>query len=482
MPVIVVCLTMVAGLIAPFFSVRRSNVVCGIVAIAGLLAAFITTIVVHATNGPIFRGLLTFDPAGVFWNQLLLIFVVGVILIWFGSTRAALGEGDGPEFFTLLLGATVGMMLMGSTSHLLMLLLATEIASMPSYVLAGFRKTRRLPAEAALKFVLFGAVCTAVMIYGMSMLYGMHGSLEVTTIAASIGSRGVDALTIIGLIGVLVGLLFKLSAVPFHFWCPDVFEGSHADVAAFLSVASKGAGVVLLARLATILCSGSPTLSTGISVTLAAVAIVTMTIGNFGALQQVSLKRLLAYSSIAHAGYIIAAIAMTTPAHAGGALTAVGLYLAVYVAMNLGAFAVVADVDTQTGSDRLEQFNGLAARAPLAALGMSAALLSMVGLPPFAGLLAKWKIMAVLASAGGWWWAVVVAVGLNSIVSLAYYARVIRAMYLRPSVVGVKSPGAIGGIIAVASAAALVLMFVFFGPLERTSARLADQPNARQTP
>lgn len=479
---IVLSCGIVAMLLAPFFSVKRSNIISALIALASMLVALGLSLWSIAP-GPAMRGLLVLDPASIYWEQVLLVFMIGLVVMWFGSTRPALREGDGPEFFTLLLASTAGMMLMGGTSHLLMLLLATELASMPSYILAGFRKRSRLSAEAALKFVLFGAVCTAVMIYGLSLLYGTHGTLSVDGIARDITSRGaVPYTTMVGLLAVFAGLLFKISGFPLHFWAPDVLEGAYADIAAFLSVASKGAGLVLLARLATTLAPASTQLAHGIAIAIGVASVLSMVVGNLGALHQTSLKRMLAYSSIAHAGYMMGAVALVVPDKSDEAMSILGLYLAIYLFMQLGAFAVVGDIETRRGDDRIASVRGLATLAPLSAAGLAIAMLSMIGLPPLAGLWAKLKVMIVLASVGGWWWVLVVSIGVNSIISIGFYGRVLRAMYLeKPDAEHPPHRLDIGGAVSIACAAALVLAFIFLAPLERTATRMSQQYRADVT-
>src|SRR5207302_1959175 len=200
------------------------------------------------SGGERFKPMLVTDSVAYFWKVLLLLFVIGIVLMWFSTTADSMHEGDGPEFFTLLVGATLGMALMSSASNLLMLFMAVETASLPSYVLAGFRKTNRIGAEASLKYVLFGAATSAVMVYGVSMLYGLYGTLQVEELGRAMMASQTSALLAVAIFGLIVGIGFKISAVPFHFWCPDVFEGASIDVSAFLSVASKGAALMLLLR------------------------------------------------------------------------------------------------------------------------------------------------------------------------------------------------------------------------------------------
>src|SRR5687768_9203651 len=310
--------TIVAVLLAPFFS-RRSNLLCAAVSLIGLTIALVSAVVISINGddvGTHFRGLLVVDRFAVMWKCTLFLFVIGVIVMWFTTTAPTMHEGDGPEFFTLLLGATLGMSLMASTSNLLMIFMCVELASLPSYVLAGFRKTDRIGAEASLKYVLFGAATSAVMVYGLSMLYGLYGTLQVEQLAVRItqSSGGGTALLVIAIFGLICGIGFKISAVPFHFWCPDVFEGASIDVSAFLSVASKGAALVLILRVFMAMSEANqfapvPRLNT-IATVVGIIGAVTATVGNTAAFVQNNVKRLLAYSSIAHAGYMLCAVSL----------------------------------------------------------------------------------------------------------------------------------------------------------------------------
>lgn len=473
---IVLILAILAVLLVPFFWTRRSNWVSGAIAFGGLMLALVLTFLPQPAPGYVFGTMGVIDPAAILWEQILLIFMLGVLLMWLVTTRHAIGDNDGPEFFTLLLSSTVGMMLMGQTTHLLMVVLVMEIASMPSYILAGFRKTRRAGAEGALKFVLFGAVCTATMIYGISLLYGTHGSLDMIAIAKSIQTgEGLALTTVIGLLAVFVGLLFKISGVPLHFWAPDVLEGTTADIAAFLSVASKGAGLILLARLATLLAPASGSLMHGMTIAIGIVSVMSMIVGNLGAMQQTSLKRMLAFSSIAHAGYMLAAVAMLLPGRIDDAMTVLGVYLSIYLFMQLGAFAVVAEVEARSGNDRVESFRGLITLAPLSAIGLAIAMLSMIGLPPFGGFWAKLLVMVLLAQQGGWWWVIVASVAINSIISIGFYGRVLRAMFLDKPPANTPRYVRLAGVIGAGCALTLFGLFIFLSPLQATSARMADQ-------
>jgi NADH-quinone oxidoreductase subunit N len=473
---IVLTVAVIGILVWPVITGRRSGRVSGLIAGTGVVVAYGLTWIRSIDPGYVFRGLLVNDPAAVFWEQILMLFMVGVVGLWFLVTRRHVKPGDSPEFFTLLLISTIGMMLMGQTTHLLMAVLVMEIASMPSYILAGFRKDRRVSAEASLKFVLFGAVCSAVMIYGMSLLYGVYQSLDISVIAQMIQTRGeVELAGIFGFLAVFVGLLFKISGFPFHFWTPDVLEGTTADVAVFLSVASKSAGIILLARFATLLGPCNEVLMSGMAITVGIVSVVTMVIGNLGALQQTSVKRLLAYSSIAHAGYILSAVAVVMPTAIDQAMTVLGIYLAIYLFMQLGAFAAVAEVEDRHGNDHLTSFQGWSMQSPFSAAGLAVAMISMIGLPPFGGFWAKMLVMVLCAHQGGWWWVITASIAVNSVISVGFYGRVLRAMYLQKSTGPVFGIPKTTGLIPILCAIGLVISFVALSPLQQTAQRMSQQ-------
>lgn len=500
--------TIVATLLTPFF-VRRPNSATGAASLLGLSLALLSLLGMRPSiDNPAarFAPMLAADGAAFLWKVLLLLFTMGVVLMWFATAARTMREGDGPEYFTLLIGATLGMSLMGSAANLLMLFMAVELASLPSYVLAGFRKAHRLGAEASLKYVLFGAAASAVMVYGLSLLYGLYGTLQLYSTADAPGlaeliARGGGGgagshspLMVVAVFGLVVGLGFKIAAVPFHFWCPDVFEGAGVDVTAFLSVASKGAGLVLLLRVVTAIADAtgyapSP-VTTWTAALLGVLGALTCTAGNTAAFVQANIKRLLAYSSIAHAGYMLCAASLlvrngtrlANPGHAAAQATL--LYLAVYLFMNLGAFTVAGVVARQTGTEDLAGLRGLGRRAPLLAACMAACLISLIGLPPLAGFVAKVNLLWVLAQNGGRWWALVAVIGINTVLSLYYYARVLRAMYLQDPAEDAPpfERHSLGTAIALACASALFLLFVGWGPLDRVTSTYGKFRPASETP
>jgi NADH-quinone oxidoreductase subunit N len=345
------------------------------------------------------------------------------------------------------------MMVMSSTNHLLMMFIGIEMASLPSYALAGYLKGRRESSEAALKYVVYGGGAAGIMLYGISLLAGKFGTAYLPEMASAYASTvaaggAFDPILVLGTLFIFIGIAFKLAAVPFHFWCPDVFNGASAEVAGFLSVASKAAAVALLARVAMAL-AGMGTLASGLDVpvprvadfmvpTLAIFGIVTATFGNLAAFYQTNLKRLLAYSTIAHAGYMIMALA--TLDRLGVKATLV--YLVAYFLMNLGAFAVVAFLRNETGSEDLKDYRGMVRRSPWMTIALSIFLLSLLGMPPLVGFVAKIEIfMALWQSAGEYevqnapalaasLYTAFVFLGLNSVISAVYYIKVMKVMII----------------------------------------------------
>jgi NADH-quinone oxidoreductase subunit N len=338
-------------------------------------------------------------------------------------------------------------------------------------------------AEASLKYVLFGAATSSIMVYGLSMLYGLCGSLHVSEIAIALSKgTGSSALLAVAVAGVLIGVGFKISAVPFHFWCPDVFEGASIDVSAFLSVASKGAALALLLRIVMTFAealnyqSGGGISLTALAITIGILGSITATVGNTAAFVQDNIKRLLAYSSIAHSGYMLCALSLLLKRPGGldnpanDAAQAILFYLAIYMFMNLGAFTVAGLIWRETGSEDINDYAGMGRRSPILAACMAVFMFSLIGLPPFAGFSAKLNIMRVLAENGGWWWALVAVIGLNTVLSLYYYARVLRMMYLRDSDREALSPNPIGTLISGVCVVMLVAMFIGWNPLNSLTA------------
>lgn len=438
--------TMVALLLAPLAVGRGARTASLIALIGAVLTAAACFWVLPRVGEGGWAGMAPFDRApmlvvdnfSLFFTLLLSLFLTAVIGLWIFGYHAPAPHTDmhrnAPEFFVLLLASALGMVMMVSTSHLLMILIAVELASLPSYALAGFDKRHRLGAEASLKYVLFGGITSAIMIYGASLLYGIYGTMDLAVIARGMASPdGVSVLSAIATFALMVGIGFKISAVPFHFWCPDVFEGAAIEVTTWLSVVSKAAGLGLLVRVVSMMAQAGiePGYGYALATGIGLFATLTCTVGNLSAFRQTNIKRLLAYSSIAHAGYMLMAAAIlvqAAPNEAHPAFSALAAYLIVYLFMNLGAFGCAAMVYWATGSESIEGYSNLGRRHTFMAIAMTICLVSLVGLPPLGGFAAKYWLLVNVWDAG-FIWLVVVAV-LNTALSLYYYVRVLRQMWL----------------------------------------------------
>lgn len=535
-PELCLCATIVLLLLLRLFSAfRRADLF--IVMLAGTGAALVLSSPwkYFGDNAPllsdpeglqrmeIFTGMLVYDPFTVFMRSMLIGFAF--LFAIFTKLTGIPDREDGADIYSLVLGATLGMCLMASANHLLMVFMAVEMASVPSYVLAGMLKGRRVGSEAALKYSIYGAGAAGVMLYGISLIAGLLNSAHLPTLAVRLGERlpamPPEELMVLALGGlmVVVGLAFKLSAVPFHFWCPDVFEGACAEVNAFLSIASKGAALALLVRVAIGFGAIPPEgvrpgerslqraavaradgLSSGVGLfamadeaqaeqapaakaasahgeeavvaehhehagehaaaatgdglaaarlfmakLIAFFAAITCTFGNLAAYGQTNIKRLLAYSTIAHAGYMMMPVAALlvmagdAPLSAQNAVSAIAIYIAVYLFMNLGAFAIVAFLRNAMWSEEIADYAGLIRRCPITVICLSLIMFSLVGLPPLSGFIGKFAIFASLVE--GWelsgrtaqfLMALLVIAGLNTAISLFYYLRVVKVMTMDP--------------------------------------------------
>jgi NADH-quinone oxidoreductase subunit N len=442
MPELVVCVGIVSLLLArlvPVFDRAHLGGLAVAVLAVALFAAGYQFAAYEKGAGSYFGGMLVSDTFAALVRCLVLFAALLTAILT--QLSGIPDRSDSSDFHALLLGGTLGMMMMASVNHLLMLFIAVEMASLPGYALAGFLKGKRSGSEAALKYVVYGAAASGVMLYGITLLAGTFGTGYLPDVAASVARRGLDLPVLAGLALLFVGLGFKLAAVPFHFWCPDVFEGAPAEVAGFLSVASKAAAVALTSRILLALQwhQADPWLvRETLGLAVGVVAAVTVTFGNLAAFGQTNVKRLLAYSTIAHAGTMLLGVAVVTAAGTAG----VFYYLAAYILMNLGAFAVVAFVRNATGSETLDGFRGLARRQPVLAVMMTIFLLSLLGLPPLAGFAGKFQVFVAVydaareaAAAGranlGTALYVLLGIGVvNTAVSAYYYLKVARVMLL----------------------------------------------------
>jgi len=351
------------------------------------------------------------------------------------ASRGEIGDAEYNESLLLVLAVTAGMMLLAAAGDLLMIYLAFETMGILSYLLVGIKAGDARSGEAALKYVLYGAFTSGAMLFGFSLLFGLAGSTALSAVSRQVAAAALHPrnhlLLVLAMLFFLAGLLYKTASFPFHFWCPDVYEGAPTPVTAFLSVGPKAAGFGLFIRLFYPLFATDPAAGASAAVAglnwpqlLAWVSAITMTLGNLSAIHQKNLKRLLAYSSIAHAGYLFMGICSLNSL----GLRAVVFYLVVYLFMNLGAFAVVAAVAEGGGSEDIQSYRGLGAKAPFTCLAMAVFLFSLIGIPPFSGFVGKIYLFAAVISQKIYWLAVVAA--LNTVVSLYYYLRIVKAMFL----------------------------------------------------
>jgi NADH-quinone oxidoreductase subunit N len=363
-------------------------------------------------------GMIRFDWLA-FIFEMVFIFSAGITALFAMGYEALSRRG---EFYVLMLVSAIGMCAMASAADLVMLYLAIETTSIPLYVLAGFVVGDNKSTESGFKYLLFGAMTSAVMLYGLSLLYGFSGTTNLYGLAAGIQAGNIPLVALIGsMLLVLVGFGFKISAVPFHFWAPDVYDGAPTPVAGFLSTASKAAGFAVLVR---VLLVAFPAIPRDWGAIAAALSVATMTLGNLLALTQRNIKRLLAYSSIAHAGYAL--IGVVAISQLG--LSSVVYYLIAYLLTNLSAFGVVAAFGRITGSDEVASYDGLSRRSPGLALVMLVAFLSLAGMPPLGGFITKFFVFAAAVNSHLIWLAVVGV--LNSIIGLYYYLTVLKHVYL----------------------------------------------------
>jgi len=496
-----------------------------------------------ANRVELFTGLLVFDPLTAFIRFLLTGFLV--LFSVFTKITGIPDREDAADFNVLVLGATLGMCLMASANHLLAVFMAVEMASVPSYALAGLLKGRRTSSEAALKYAVYGAGAAGVMLYGISLLAGSLGTFHLPTAASRLAAisaagfpDGAAMVLVLGGLMVAVGLAFKLSAVPFHFWAPDVFEGASAEVGGFLSVASKTAAVALLIRVALgfgmpvasvdtvapaaavsmsaeaeleddtgrvaarlvsmqqdVVADGEPASVLAPAATaereaeradlapvrsftvslIALMAAITCTLGNLGAYGQTNIKRMLAYSTIAHAGYLmmgvaaVVALAGTALSLASTAVAAVSFYLATYLFMNLSAFLIVAVLRNRLRSEEISSYAGLVKTSPGLVVLMGVVLVSLIGLPPLAGFVGKFLVFAALVEGistsadGSVLFALLIVGGLNTVLSLFYYLRVLKVMTFDPPPADRPQPSV--GLVSLSGAAmtAFVVPIVIFG-------------------
>jgi len=406
----------------PLVDEEKSQKTLGLIALVGTVAGLISTWFMAQSPGLAFSGMVRVDTFSVFFTFLVIAIAAVVILSSF--EYMAVQRIRAGEYYALILLGVVGMALMSSAIELMMIFIALEISSISTYILAGFRRSEASSAESSLKYFLLGSFATAFFLYGVAFMFGATGSTNIDVIARQIQSGNAELLVFDAMALMFVGLGFKVAAAPFHVWTPDVYEGAPAPVVGFMSTAPKAAAFAVLLRV--VFAINAP----GRFWLLWVAAALSMTLGNIAALVQDNVKRLLAYSSIAHAGYLLVALAMTNSDNSATGVSAAMFYTAAYAAMNVGAFAVVSHF--ANAGERyvtLEDYEGLGRSSPLLAATLTIFLLSLIGIPMTGGFFAKFYVFNAALRANLLWLTLIGV--LNSAIGAYYYLRIIVVMYMR---------------------------------------------------
>ncbi len=434
--------------------------------IVGYAAALVATFALIDTNESTFKGMFRADDFSVFVNIIVLVAGILSVLISINymTSRAEPGAMPVPEYYTLISFSILGTMIVGAAGDMLMVFLGIEMASLAAYTLTGFARHRTTSLEGALKYFLLGLFASAILVYGMAWIYGATGTTNLSEIATELTSfdtaGGVDASLLLAVLLLIIGLGFKVAAVPFHMWTPDAYQGAPTPVSAYMSVIPKTAGFAAMVRL---LVQALAPLSDQWTIIIAILAVVTMLFGNIVAIAQTDVKRMLGYSSIGHTGYMLAALAAFG---AGNTLkddlsvTSLLFYLLAYAFMNIGAFAIVTWLQDRGRGVDIDDFRGLASQSPYAAVTMTIFLLSLTGMPPFVGFYAKYYVILATVDAHMIWLAV--AIVLSSAISAFFYLRLIATMYFteaeQPAPTG-RTPMLGAGLIAMVAGTVLVGVF-----------------------
>jgi NADH-quinone oxidoreductase subunit N len=411
-------------LLEPLLDEEKSQKLLGFIALAGSVAGIAATWVMSGSHGVAFSKMVKVDDFSVFFH--VLVIAIAAVIILISYEYMAVQRIRAGEYYALILFGTVGMALMSSAVELVLIFIALEISSISSYILAGFRRNEAASSESSLKYFLLGSFATAFFLYGVALIFGATGSTNIDIISRKLQAGPVALLAYVAVAFMFVGLGFKVAAAPFHIWTPDVYEGAPAPIVGFMSTAPKAAAFAVLLRV--VFAINPPGRFWLIWVSAA----LSMTLGNLGALLQTNVKRLLAYSSIAHAGYLLVAFAMLTPQDSANGVSAAMFYTAAYAAMNVGAFAVVSHF--ANAGERyvtLEDYEGLGRTSPLLAATLTIFLLSLIGIPMTGGFFAKFYVFSAALKANLVWLALIGF--LNSAVGAYYYLRIIVVMYMRES-------------------------------------------------
>ena len=434
-PELLLTATILTAIIVDIFSQSTSTNRVSNYVIIGLIGTLAAVFLTNHSPTTLFMDSLAFDPFASFVKIVVLVATLFIIIISRYSNEFK-GYHTG-EYYALLCIMVFGMFLMASAIDLITVYLSIEVVSLMSFILAGYLKNNPRSNEASLKYVIYGAFSSGIMLYGLSIIFGLTGTTKFFAIRDAITTLDASsslALTL-STVFVLAGFGYKISAVPFHFWTPDVYEGSPTPITAYLSVAPKAAGFALMIRFFNQVFIDGDSLNTigwyaDVSFAwpelLGVISVVTMTLGNLVAIQQNSVKRMLAYSSIAHAGYML----MAFPTVSSEGVFAVMIYLVMYLFMNLGAFFVLIYVSQKEGGENFEHFSGLGWRMPVVGIVMTVFMFSLTGLPPTVGFIGKFYLFVAVINAGSSFYWIAFFGAINTVVSLYYYMRVVKTMYL----------------------------------------------------
>ena len=421
---------------------------------------------INLQDSQLFMNLIVVDPFSNFFKIIFLLSTFIIVLV--SESSVEIKDGIKAEYYFLLLVILLGMFLMASSINLLMVYLAIELVSIPSYILAGISKNNKSSNEASLKYVIFGSFASGIMLFGLSWLYGISGSTNIFDIQLALVDSGNSLMIFMSLLFILVGFGYKISMVPFHYWTPDVYEGAATPVTAFFSIGPKAAGLAMLIRFFySVFTDGANNVLLGVDWTLiiAVLSALTMTIGNILALYQNNVKRLLAYSSISHIGFILIGFCVLS----NQALEAMLFYIFIYLFMNLGAFVVAIFVKNQIDGEDVADWKGLGFKNPLISAFMVICLVSLSGLPPTSGFVAKFYILAELFRVESYRWLAVVAI-INSVISLYYYFRIVKSMYFlnledEKNPLAVLEPNLINKWIIIILSIQPLIFYIYWSPL-----------------
>ncbi len=411
---------------------KRKGLLVAVSLVGLAVSAGFTVAMWGGSSQAIFNNMLAVDNFALFF-KLLFLGIAALVILASVDYVSKFARFQG-EYYALVLLSTLGMMLMAATTELISIYIALELTSISLYILAGFLKDPK-STEAAIKYLLIGAVASAVLLYGMALIFGLTGKTQLGEIANAIQAMSPQTISaspalILGIVSLVAGFGFKIAAVPFHMWVPDVYEGAPTPITAYLSVGSKAAGFAIILRVFYTAFGLPDWLSLDWGSIFAVLSAIGMTLGNVVAIPQTNIKRMLGYSSIAQAGYLMVGLATVGLSPVADTLGQSGLlfFLASYALANMGAFTAIIAISNKTNSDLIEDYSGMGKRAPLLALALTLCLISLIGLPPAAGFMAKFYIFSE-ALQHGLLWLVIIAV-INSVISAYYYLRVVKVMWL----------------------------------------------------